>query len=107
MDRKYEEFVKEISRKIDKKRIYTDALRTLAWGTDAGFYRLLPKVVVRAADEDEVSFVLRTAAALKLPVQASPGRPFQIRYFLSRVNFGKNTEFLMTKLHELHCNRVL
>lgn len=68
MDRKYEEFVKEISRKIDKKRIYTDALRTLAWGTDAGFYRLLPKVVVRAADEEEVSFVLRTAAAMKLPV---------------------------------------
>ncbi len=68
MDKRYEAFVKEICRKIDKKRIYTDALRTLAWGTDAGFYRLLPNVVVRVADEDEISYVLRTASAMKLPV---------------------------------------
>lgn len=65
---KYTQFVKEISRVVDNDRIYTDDLRCLAWGTDAGFYRKLPKVVVRAADENEVSFVLRTAASMSLPV---------------------------------------
>lgn len=64
----YRNFVNEISRAIDSKRIYTDPLRLLAWGTDAGFYRLLPKVVVRAADENEVQTVLRTASKLGLPV---------------------------------------
>ncbi len=68
MDSAYSRFVKEISGTVDRKRIYTDPLRTLAWGTDAGFYRLLPKVVVRAADEREVQTVLRTASALGLPV---------------------------------------
>lgn len=68
MDPIYAKFVKTISRTIDSKRIYTDALRTLAWGTDAGFYRMLPKVVVRAANEDEVRTVLTTASSMGLPV---------------------------------------
>ncbi len=64
----YRHFVDDISRHVDRKRIYTDALRCLAWGTDAGFYRLLPKVVVRAANEAEVSHIVRTASLLGLPV---------------------------------------
>ena len=43
---------------IPEDRIYTDELRRLCWGTDAGFYRMVPKVVVRAADEEEVSRIL-------------------------------------------------
>ena len=65
---KYGSFIKEISRLIDRKRIYTDPLRTLAWGTDAGFYRLIPKVVVRLENEEEASLALRTASALGVPV---------------------------------------
>ena len=49
-------------------RIYTDELRTLAWGTDASEYKLTPKVVLRAADEKEVSKVLELASRLGLPV---------------------------------------
>ena len=49
---KYASYINEISRLIDRKRIYTDPLRTLAWGTDAGFYRLIPKVVVRLENEE-------------------------------------------------------
>ena len=48
-EEKYAQFVKEISTAVDRGRIYTDDLRLLAWGTDAGFYRLLPRVVVRTA----------------------------------------------------------
>ena len=43
----YVSFLKEIARFIPDNRIYTDDLRRLAWGTDAGFYRLIPKMVVR------------------------------------------------------------
>ena len=63
----YSGFLKEIGRVLPKERIYTDELRTLAWGTDASFYRLTPKVVVRAKDEREVSRIVKTAARYGLP----------------------------------------
>ena len=53
---------------LPKERIYTDELRTLAWGTDAGEYRMTPKVVLRTADEEEVSKVLALASQQNLPV---------------------------------------
>ena len=53
---------------MPKDRVYTDELRCFAWGTDAGFYRMVPQIVVRAADEAEVSQLLQTAARHKLPV---------------------------------------
>ncbi len=62
------EFLRQISRFIDTERVYTDELRRFAWGTDAGFYRLTPEVVVRAKDETEVSKILATASALHTPV---------------------------------------
>ena len=42
--------------------VYTDALRRLAWGTDAGFYRLLPQLVVRPRTEEQVSAIMRLAS---------------------------------------------
>ena len=64
----YRAFVKAISDRIGKNRIYTDELRRLAWGTDASFYRKLPQVVVRTENEAEVSLVLQTTASMNLPV---------------------------------------
>ena len=51
-DGRYAKFIDEIKSeaRIDPKRIYTDAARTFAYGTDASFYRLIPKVVVRVSD---------------------------------------------------------
>ena len=45
-----------------------DPVRTLAWGTDASFYRLVPKVVVKVRTEDEVVRLLALADRLGLPV---------------------------------------
>lgn len=64
----HDDFVRGISSFIPADRIYTDPLRTLAWGTDAGFYRLIPKVVVRVRDEVEVSKLLKEASRCKVPV---------------------------------------
>ena len=51
MDPRYQQYVNRIGSFIPADRIYTDDLRLLAWGTDAGFYRHLPQVVVRSANE--------------------------------------------------------
>jgi D-lactate dehydrogenase len=64
----YATFLTEISRFIPRERIYTDELRRLAWGTDAGFYRLIPQIVIRSANEDEVARLLAASNRLNVPV---------------------------------------
>lgn len=64
----YSGFLKDISKEIPQERVYVDELRRFAWGTDAGCYRMVPQIVVRAKDEKEVSMLLRTASSHKLPV---------------------------------------
>ena len=49
-------------------RLVGDPLRLLAWGSDASFYRLLPKLVVVVESESEVRHVLACCAELKTPV---------------------------------------
>ena len=61
-------FLSEIAAEIEKSRIYDDELRRLAWGTDAGFYRLVPELVIRSRTEQEVSSVLKAALRHKVPV---------------------------------------
>lgn len=68
LDTKYKKFYRAINQYIPDERIYTDALRTLAWGTDAGFYRMIPQMVVRVKDEREVRALLRAATELSVPV---------------------------------------
>jgi len=63
-----ETFLKEIERYIPADRMYTDDLRLLAWGTDAGFYRFIPKVVIHSANEKEITEILKAADKYKLPV---------------------------------------
>ncbi|MCR5003464.1 MAG: FAD-binding oxidoreductase, partial [Bacteroidales bacterium] len=64
----YKDFVKEVSAFLPKDRIYVDELRRFAWGTDAGFYRMVPKVVLRSDNEKEVSLIMRAASGHGLPV---------------------------------------
>jgi D-lactate dehydrogenase len=49
-------------------RIIADPLRCLAFGTDASFYRLIPKLVVQLRSADEVVRLLSESGALGLPV---------------------------------------
>lgn len=53
---------------IPDERVYTDPLRTLAYGTDASFYRLTPKIVIDVLTEEEVTEFLRLARRHKTPV---------------------------------------
>lgn len=67
-ERDYMAFLKDVGEFIPQERIYTDELRRLAWGTDAGFYRLIPQIVIRSKDEEEVSRLLKLADRYGLPV---------------------------------------
>lgn len=68
MNNKYQSFLKEIRSFIPEERIYIDEVRRLAWGTDAGFYRLVPEIVIRSDTENEISRILTLAKSSHLPV---------------------------------------
>jgi len=68
LDGKYLEFFERVSNKIDKTRIFTDKLHTLAYGTDASFYRLLPKIVIKADNANEVQYLIEQAHHLNVAV---------------------------------------
>lgn len=57
-----------LSRLISTDRLFDDPLRTLAYGTDASFYRLIPKLVVRVETEGEVIAVLKECRDLRIPL---------------------------------------
>ncbi|WP_239988647.1 FAD-binding and (Fe-S)-binding domain-containing protein [Paramagnetospirillum kuznetsovii] len=58
----------ELAGIVPSHRLITDPLRRLAYGTDASFYRLVPKVVVEVADESEVMAVLAACHRHGAPV---------------------------------------
>jgi D-lactate dehydrogenase len=51
-----------------KARIATDRLRTLSYGTDASFYRLIPRIVVTVESEAEVIGVMAACTHVGAPV---------------------------------------
>ena len=53
---------------LPKSAVVTDPLRRLAWGTDAGFYRLVPETVLFPEKEEEVTEILKSACELGLPL---------------------------------------
>ncbi|MCP4625672.1 MAG: FAD-binding oxidoreductase [bacterium] len=55
----YKSLLERLSTKFPQARLITDPLRTLAYGTDASFYRLVPKVIVKVEDESETLAVIQ------------------------------------------------
>jgi len=68
MKENYKKFYDEIKTTIETSRLYTDEIRNLAYGTDAGFYRLIPQIIIRAKDEKEVQKAILLANKYDLPV---------------------------------------
>ncbi|MCW5460348.1 FAD-binding and (Fe-S)-binding domain-containing protein, partial [Pseudomonas aeruginosa] len=61
-------FLETVERLIPRERRFDDPLSTLAFGTDASFYRLIPKLVLRVESEDEVAAILSAACREQVPV---------------------------------------
>jgi D-lactate dehydrogenase len=64
---KYEKLFDLLSRHLPAENLIRDAVRTLACGTDASFYRLIPKLIVRVASEADVVCAMRACTALGIP----------------------------------------
>lgn len=65
---KYKELYEKLQKTIPQKRMLHDSLSTIAFGTDASFYRLIPKLVIKAYNEEEVRAILENASLLNIPV---------------------------------------
>ena len=53
---------------IPPERLITDPLRLLAWGTDASFYRLIPRLAVVVESEDDVVRLLAECGRHATPI---------------------------------------
>lgn len=61
-------FYRKVRKVLPKERVLIDDLRRLAWGTDAGFYRMIPEIVLFPKTEKEMSAILRAASEEKCAV---------------------------------------
>ncbi|WP_172151626.1 FAD-binding and (Fe-S)-binding domain-containing protein [Pseudomonas tumuqii] len=61
-------FLAAVERLIPRERRFDDPLSTLAFGTDASFYRLIPQLVIRVESELEVVELLKLAGTHQVPV---------------------------------------
>ncbi|MGD8269507.1 MAG: FAD-binding and (Fe-S)-binding domain-containing protein [Desulfobacterales bacterium] len=64
----YASLYERLSAVIPPNRLIADPIRTLAYGTDASFYRLIPKIIVKVETEAEVTAVLAACRALQIAV---------------------------------------
>lgn len=64
----YQEFALALSNIIPKHRIITDYAKRLAFGVDASFYRLIPKLVLKVDNENELVEIMKKARSAKLAV---------------------------------------
>ena len=62
----FQKFKDVLTESIDSKRILDNPLQTLAYGTDASFYRLIPKIVILAYNEAEVIEIIKQAKLLDI-----------------------------------------
>ena len=62
-----QQFLSDLRQILPSDRVYTDELRTLGWGTDASFYRQIPKVVIRSDGEEEISKIVKLCKKHQLP----------------------------------------
>ena len=64
----HKRYHERISAFIPADRLFCGPFTNLAYGDDASFYRLVPKIVVKARTPGEVSRLLAEASSLKVPV---------------------------------------
>lgn len=64
----YKELYNELIREIPSERLLHDDLNTLAFGADASFYRLIPKLIVKVRSEKELQLVVKRASERSIPV---------------------------------------
>ncbi len=64
----YRSFWEEARGVLPEERIFCDPVRTLAYGTDASFYRLIPRIVARVRNVPEVQALIAAARRHRTPL---------------------------------------
>ena len=69
-DGRYARFREEatLTGAVKPENVFTDPVRTFAYGTDASFYRLIPKMVLKVETEKEIQSLLKLARKHRTPV---------------------------------------
>ncbi|KGY13323.1 4Fe-4S ferredoxin [Vibrio tubiashii] len=65
-DNKYRQLESLLAVEIDRERIITEHTKRLAYGTDASFYRLVPQIVVRLKNLDEVIYTIQCCREMQI-----------------------------------------
>jgi len=55
----FQAFWEQVAHIIPSSHLFCDPLHTLAYGIDASFYRLIPKIVLKARTPDEITLILK------------------------------------------------
>ncbi len=64
----YRDFTAALQQSIPAERLISDPLRLLTYGTDASFYRLIPKLVVKAESETDIIAILHASHQFSVPI---------------------------------------
>lgn len=64
----YPDFLDDLRGFLSDRQMIEDYPRRLAYGTDASFYRLIPRLVVKVSNEAEVVRILQSAHQWQVPV---------------------------------------
>ena len=68
LPKSYQAFWERVAHFIPSNRLFCDPLHTLAYGIDASFYRLIPKIVLKVRTPDEITQILKASQEYKVPV---------------------------------------
>lgn len=68
---RYQQFHDRISTLLPTDQVTTYPLKTLAYGTDAGLYSLIPKIIIKSDSEVEIVGVLADAHELPITFRAA------------------------------------
>ncbi len=68
LDKNYSDLFHHLENIIPSERLFPDELNNLAYGTDASFYKLTPKIVVKVKSEEEVSNVIKLCKKFEIPL---------------------------------------
>ncbi|MEE1674365.1 FAD-binding and (Fe-S)-binding domain-containing protein [Agarivorans aestuarii] len=67
LDGPYLQLFEQLSLKLAPEQLMSSQAQTLAYGTDASFYRLIPKLVVKVNSLEQLQLVIAHCAKLALP----------------------------------------
>ena len=68
LPKSFQTFWERVAHFIPVNRRFCDPLHTLAYGIDASFYRLIPKIILKARTSEEITRILKASQDLKVPV---------------------------------------